>query len=1021
MADSLRRYARSGKSLHSRLCAMGFLLLAAFSVHALDPRLSLEQMHHTRWTAREGAPGDVRALAQDRDGYLWLGSSSGLYRFDGVEFERFQPDAGQRLPFDSISALLAMPDGGLWIASGNRGDISLLRDGNLSHYSSIDGPSVRVRSFALDPHGRVWAATLGGLFRLEGSRWQRISPQQERVYNVFADRDGHVWTASAEGIHRLAKDGDAFQRLDLPVSFLGVFAQSADGTLWQADERHGLRHIRDGRAEHAWPWTDASVMRVDRDDGLWIESGWAIHRVRSATRLRTDEPKSLDGRVESIPLNRLSGAGVHALLEDREGNIWLGTTGGLDRFRDNAFFATPAPGGGSGGLAPANGEGVWLIGHFQAPARIGRQAYSLPGAGTGLTAIHRDAQGVLWLGGQRGDGVWRMQDGRLARMALPPGYGNAWVSAFARDHRGGLWVSLYPPMQGGLHRYADGQWSERGGHADLPTEAPLSLFADHRQRLWLGYEDNRLAVIDGGRVRVFGEREGLDIGSVQSVQAHGGEVWFGGGSGLARLAGERIQPLSAADGGSFHGIAGMVVADDGELWISGSTGIVRVPAGELARASREAGHRMQVERFDFHDGIDGAPVQVAPRPTTARADDGKLWFTAGNLLWIDPAGIRRNRLPPTVLVRGLVANGETYSPTKEIRLPIGTDDLRIDYTALSLTMPERVRFRYRLSGVDGEWQDAGDRRQAFYNNLGPGRFRFQVVASNNDGVWNETGATLAFYIAPAFHQTRGFIAACIGSGVLLLWLLYVLRMRRITSQLRGRLLERHRERERIARELHDTLLQSVQGLLLRFQALTDRLPAAEPIRTQMDQALNTADDVLAEARRRVKDLRASSSEVIDLQDALRSVGRELERDHPADFSIQLSGRSRPLHPLVQDEAYRIAREALSNAFQHADASRVESRIAYEASGLRLRVGDDGRGIPPAVRQAGGKPGHWGLTGMRERADKLGATLDIRSDPERGTTVELFVPASIAYRHGNGTGWRKAWSALHRRLMRRPDR
>jgi signal transduction histidine kinase len=325
-----------------------------------------------------------------------------------------------------------------------------------------------------------------------------------------------------------------------------------------------------------------------------------------------------------------------------------------------------------------------------------------------------------------------------------------------------------------------------------------------------------------------------------------------------------------------------------------------------------------------------------------------------------------------------------------------TNSLQIEYSAGSLTIPERVRFRHKLDGLDSDWQDAGTRREALYTNLGPGRYTFRVAAANNDGVWNEAGASIAFTIPPAFYQTRWFYALCALGCLGLLAALYRARVRQIASQVRGRLEERLAERERIARELHDTLLQGMQGLIWRFQAAADRIPSGEPARQLLEQSLDRADKLLGESRDKVKDLRPAAGDAAELADALAAEGEQFAQLHPAEFRVSAHGTRRSLHPIVREEGFLIGREALGNAFAHARAARIEAEVTYDDTALHIRVRDNGQGIDTAVLNAGGRAGHFGLIGMRERAKKLGAQLEVWSKPGNGTEVDLRVPAKVAY-------------------------
>jgi signal transduction histidine kinase len=355
---------------------------------------------------------------------------------------------------------------------------------------------------------------------------------------------------------------------------------------------------------------------------------------------------------------------------------------------------------------------------------------------------------------------------------------------------------------------------------------------------------------------------------------------------------------------------------------------------------------------------------------------------------------------------------ETKAPlADDVALPPHTTDLQIDYTATSLAMPQHVRFRYKLEGVDADWKEAGARRQAFYTNLGPGAYQFTVLAANEDGVWTAEGRSLAFSIAPAWYQTQWFRLLCVLAAIVLLALAYRLRINQVMVAMRARLEERLMERERIARDLHDTLLQGLQGLTLHFQAVAARIPKNEPTHDMMEEALTLADEVMVESRNRVKDLRASTQMQGDLPAALAAIGQPLAQEQATKFSVAIEGAPRKLHPIVREEAFSIGREALLNAFRHAGARKIEVEVSFKPGDLRVRVRDDGCGIEPDVLESGGRSGHWGLIVMRERASKIKGHVEIWSRKGDGTEIELRVPASMAYSGDARTGgWRSRFSS-----------
>jgi signal transduction histidine kinase len=487
------------------------------------------------------------------------------------------------------------------------------------------------------------------------------------------------------------------------------------------------------------------------------------------------------------------------------------------------------------------------------------------------------------------------------------------------------------------------------------------------------------------------------VGNVTAIAGRSQHLWIGGDHGLARFDGTRFVPVMSAASSPFTSISGIVELKSEDLWLNTNVGIVHLSGDELHRVAREAGYRVHSEVFDYLDGINGHAVQLRPTPSAIEGTDGRLWFalTAGPVS-IDPSKLKRNALPPPLTIWSVGAGEARYLAAPQMRLPAHTTNVSMEYTAGSLTIPERVHFRYKLEGLDRDWKDAGNRREVFYTNLGPGTYVFRVIAANNDGVWNTTGASLPFTIAPAFYQTKWFYGLCALVCLAFLRLLYMVRIRQVSAQVRGRLEERLAERERIARDLHDTLLQSVQGLVLRLRAAVSRMPTQEPNRALMEQALERADEVLAEGRDRVKYLRLSSHDT-DLPQALAALGEELAVEQTAHFRSTVEGMPRDLHPIVREEATFIAREALINAFKHANAHQIEVEISFGEAELRTRIRDDGEGIHADLLQQGGREGHWGLLGMRERAKKIRATVTIWSKPGAGTEVDLRVPAHIAYR------------------------
>jgi signal transduction histidine kinase len=431
----------------------------------------------------------------------------------------------------------------------------------------------------------------------------------------------------------------------------------------------------------------------------------------------------------------------------------------------------------------------------------------------------------------------------------------------------------------------------------------------------------------------------------------------------------------------------------------------------LNEAFDHPGREIHRRLFNSDDGLEGYSFSSGSDNPLAFDNTGRLWIATNNGIYsIDPSKIGKNNIPPPVAISDIKAAGRQYAGYSDLTLPVGISNIQIDYVAASLVNSSRIRFMYRLVGQ--EWVDAGTRREAIFTNLAPGEYRFQVIAANADGVWNRTGATLAFTIPPTFLQSRLFVFLCCAAGVLMAAILYWLRVRQLTARVRVRLEDRLRERERIARELHDTLLQSVQGLIYRFQNVADDIPRQHGAHTEMLEALDRADDVLAEGRERVHGLR-SWNEDRPLPAVLSEVAEKTFSEISPKVDVTTTGSARALAPDIAAELLRIAEEALLNCARHAHATNIDISVIYGARRLQIRVEDDGVGIPSEIAQAGRRAGHFGLIGMRERSAKIGAAYAIERRQGGGTAITISVPADIAYADRPSRFWKGPWRGAGR--------
>jgi len=1004
---------------------------------ALDPQRQITELAHRVWDSKAGVPADISALAQTTDGYVWVGSYRGLYRFDGIQFQEFTPVSGARLPSHLIRSLFAAPDGKLWIGYRS-GGASVLEAGRVTNYNSGNGfPEGKVLGFARDRTGRVWVASSGGLAYFEGNRWRTISNDANfpgsGAQAVLVDHVGALWVAGEHRIAVLNPGSSKFELTDEPYNGQVLhLAESPDGTVWMAETTRAVRPLKhpgetvpfrgmsrldcQNRFSETWQSeprchrphdlevrVGSQAILFDQNGSFWITTlGDGLRRAPYPSQLPKDPIGEFSNTLEHFTSeDGLSSDVAYAILEDREGNIWVATRDGIDQFRNSVLApVTLGPGVLQLSIVPDNDGYVVALDSRGHMFRF-HDARNRKELGPELTMyrLYRDLFGSIWGIGVAGS--CRIVAGECTtRFEVPWGKQHSCGDTHCRlavdgNHR--LWA--YVANQG-LFAFADGRWSPFRGVPPAPRSAvPTTQYTDAAGHVWFGFQDGRLLTITDALVHVYSSEDGLTLGEIKAIDSSGNHIWVGGERGLALLRGPRFTPVLPHDTLTFDSVSGIVEADDGSLWLNEYRGVVHIPASEVSAVLHDSSHPTHYDLLNSLDGLPGTTDQTdLPPPTAIRGTDGRLWFaTTNGVAWVDPRHLYRNKLPSPVVIQSIVADGRTLPPSGKLELPGRTLHLQIAYAGLSLSVPERVQFRYRLKGLDDDWQSAGTRRTADYTRLPPGSYALQVIASNDAGVWNEVGAELPIRIVPAWYQTWWFYALCALLVTAALVALYRLRLAQVRAET-SRLLEaRLSERERIARELHDTLLQGVQGLIWRFQAATDRIPPDQPGRQLLEQSLDRADKLLQESRDRVKDLRPATSDVADLAQALAAEGEQLAQQHSGKFAVSVEGTPRALHPLVREEGFLIAREALGNAFRHAGAKDIEAEVTYGTAALHVRVRDDGRGIDASVLQAGGRPGHFGLIGMRERAKKLGGDLAIWSKPDAGTEVDLRVPAHVAYR------------------------
>ena len=989
------------------------LFCAAFAVpsaDALDPERRISQYAHTAWRVRDGTfAGAPNAIAQTTDGYIWIGTTSGLLRFDGVRFVPFTPPAGKRLPNPAVYSLLGARDGSLWI--GTALGLAQWNNGNLITFPETAG---RVESIYEDRESTIWMARtrrtdLGGVCKVAGSAvtcYGEKDRAPSSAVPLIVDNLGYLWIGQTTGLLRWKPGSSRLYELtglksSIGLHGVGSIALARDGSVWTGVSQRGHGLGLEKLVNGSWktvitPTFDSSTLDVnglllDRHDALWIATeGAGIYRVHDG---KVDHFRGADG---------LSSDSASSFFEDRENNVWVTTPEGVDCFREIPVVNLSVREGLSAdkveSIVAARDGTIWIGNRggldYVRGDLVGsvRPKGVLPGR---VTSMLEDHAGRLWVGID--NGLFTYERGRFTPVQRADGGLIGIVVGIAEDESNQIWAAAIrnpgPPPK--LGRIRDGKFVEE---VLDKTHIVFAMTGDPQGGVWLGLLKGGLGRYRNGQLQIFplGENVGID----QVLGSADGSVLASTNEGLFEWRGENRYTLNEQSGLPCKRVYAMVPDKYSNLWLYAQCGLIEIKAEELQRWRQHPEAKVKCDLFDAYDGAQ--PYLPAFRPVATRSSDGRLWFANESVVqMVDPNRLGGNSLPPPVHIEEVIADRKQYSPGDNLRLPALTRDLEIDYTALSFVVPQKVQFRYKLEGYDRDWQDPKTRRQAFYSNLRPKSYRFRVMAANNAGIWNEHGATLEFTIMPAFYQTGWFIALCAVSVLLLVYLLYMLRVRQLATQFAIGLEERVNERTRIARELHDTLLQNFQGLLPRFQAALYMLPERVPeARKTLEAAVDKASEAITEGRDAVKGLRLSTVEKNDFAVAVRTLGEELavatDNQSSPTFEVAVEGTPRSLHPILRDEVYRLVAEALRNAFRHAQARKIEVEIRYGEKGFRLQIRDDGRGIDPSVLSGDGREGHYGLHGMHERAKIVGGKLKVWTELDSGTEVELSIPALRAY-------------------------
>jgi ligand-binding sensor domain-containing protein/two-component sensor histidine kinase len=1011
------------------------ILLCATATHsasALDPHRSLKEYGHQTWQTDNGLPENtVHSILQARDGFLWLGTEGGLVRFDGVDFNIFNSENTPALKSNTIYDLFQDSSGALWVSTAD----GLLRyeQRSFQRFAQTDGlPGNAVWFTFQDKRGSLWAITADGISVFRGSKFEvvagSISIDMLTRSAVAQDSDGSVWVATGAGVVRLNESSQQIEPAAEALKYAEASALQFDasGKLWIAT-RQALMvlskgHLTDMPLIVPTPKAEITALLKDDRTGMWVGTSAGLIHYGDAKPVLLTTAQGLPGdRIQTLSYDR-SGAlwigtdqgvaryfngavqslkqkdgiaqnTVLSFLEDREGDLWFGTdAGGLTILRDQTITTYTTSDGLSGDLVrsvlqDAAGT-VWIGTNGSGLNRLTSDGFRAMTTADGLAsnvilALASTVNGELWVGTP--DGLTRIHNGEVHTFTSAEGLPDDFVRSLLADDDGSLWIGT----RRGLAHFINGHFVNYSRMDGLGSDFIGAMSRSQKSGLWIGTSGG-LSLFNNGTFTNYTTKDGLSTNVVTAIYEDAqGTLWLGtNGGGLNRRLNGKLQALTNGKSRLPDTIYGILEDKENNLWLSARNGIFRVSKGTLQDPSGELPATLKVVSYGTADGMKINECSGGGHPAAWSMKNGTLWFaTLRGVSLIDPARASRVGLAPLIAMEKVLVDDHQMPLSGDLNLEAGSHRLELQYAGLSFAAPQNVHYRYRLEGFDPEWIDAGTRRDAFYTNLPPAKYRFHVYAANKDGVWSETGASFELRKLPHIYQSWWFyllVGLAIG---LFAYAIYRYRVHQVESRF-GAVLK---ERGRIAREIHDTLAQDLVGVSVQLEVVSRLMTtSAEAARKQLNEARILVRKGIEDARTSIWDLRSQGNE--DLPARLTKAVTTASSHSSAKVYLQVKGTYRPLDKHVEAELLRIGQEAVTNATRHAEATRIDVELLYDASLLRMSITDDGRGFAGSANHSGPE-GHFGIRGMRERAANIKANLQLESEPGAGTRVSVELPVS----------------------------